>query len=86
MNRILKVLLSPHWVFILPLLHLAGCILTAIAGIEWMPVVVSELPLGPLLAAIAWRFGHPLFWFGILGTLWWFWLSRMFFRYLSTSQ
>jgi len=86
MNRLLNVLLKPHWVFILPPLHLAGCILTAITGLEWMPVIVSELPAGFFLAVVVWRFGHPLFWFGVFGTLWWCWLSQMFFNYLLRSD
>jgi hypothetical protein len=75
--------LKPHWVFILPVLHLAGCIVTAITGFEWMPVVVSELPFGVLLLAIVWRFDNPLFIFGVFGTLWWMWLSWMLFKWLS---
>jgi hypothetical protein len=86
MNRVVSSLLKPHWVFILPPLHLAGCIATAATGLEWLPVLLSELPAGILIGAIAWRFGHPLFWCGVLGTLWWYWLSRMFFEYLSTQD
>jgi hypothetical protein len=86
MRRLLRVLLNPHWVYILPLLHLAGFIMTAIMDFEWMPVVVSEFPVGPLLLGIAWRFGHPLFWFGVFGSLWWCWLSHMFFNYLRKSN
>jgi len=69
MNRLVSVLLKPHWVFILPPLHLAGCIATATTGFEWLPVALSEFPAGILLTAIAWRFGHPMIWFGVFGTL-----------------
>jgi hypothetical protein len=68
MNRLVSVLLKPHWVFILPVFHFAGCIATSISGLEWMPIIVSEFPAGILLAAIAWHFGHPLLWFGVFGT------------------
>jgi hypothetical protein len=51
-----------------------------------MPVLFSEFPVGMLLGAIVWRFDHPLFWCGVFGTLWWYWLSRMFFNYLSKSD
>jgi hypothetical protein len=85
MKQVLNVLPKPHWVFILPAVHLAGCIVTAIRGFEWMPVIVSELPFGLLLAAIAWRFDHPLFVFATFGTLWWYWLSRMLFKWLSNQ-
>jgi hypothetical protein len=83
MNRFLSILLKPHWVFILPLLHLAGCIATAATGLEWLPVILSEFPAGIFLMIIAWRFGYPMIWFGVFGTLWWCWLSKKFFDYLS---
>ena len=86
MKRLLRVLLDPHWVYILPLLHLAGCIVTQITDFEWMPVLVSEFPVGVVLLGIAWRFGHPLFWCGVFGTLWWCWLSWMFFNWLSKTD
>jgi hypothetical protein len=86
MNRFWGVLLNPHCAYILPVFHLAGCIATAIGHVEWMPVIISEFPAGLLLTAIAWRFGHPLFWYGVFGTLWWCWLSRMFFNFLSASE
>jgi len=54
MGRLFRVLLVPHWVYILPLLHLAGCILTAITDSAWFPVAASELPVGILLTAVAW--------------------------------
>ena len=83
MNRAVSVLLKPHWVFILPVLHLAGCIATTITGHEWMPVIESELPFGVLLLAINWRVGYPLVVFGVFGTLWWVCLSWMLFKWLS---
>ena len=86
MNRFLNVRLKPHWVYLLPLLHLAGCILTALTNFEWMPVIISELPIGALLLAADWRFGYPLFWFGVFGTLWWYWLSKMLFNFLSKRE
>lgn len=86
MRRVFRILLDPRWVYILPVLHLVGCLMTAVKDFEWMPVILSEFPTGILLLGIAWRFGHPLFWFGVFGTLWWCWLSRMFFVYLSKSD
>lgn len=86
MKKILRVLLDPRWVYILPVLHLAGCIATYITRFEWLPVLISELPIGFLLVGLAWRYGNPLLWCGLFGTLWWCWLARMFFRYLSRSD
>ena len=80
MTRPLRILPRPRWVYLLPLLHLVGCIATAVKDFEWMPVAFSEFPVGILLLGVAWRFGHPLFWFGVFGTLWWYWLSPIFFN------
>ena len=86
MTKVLHILLGPHWVYILPVLHLAGCVMTALKDFVWMPVILSEFPAGVFILVIAWRFGHPLFWFGIFGTLWWCWLSQVFFVYLRESD
>jgi hypothetical protein len=86
MNRLLNVLQNRHWVYLLPLLHLAACILTSVNNLEWMPVIISEFPVGVFLLAIVWNLGYPLFWFGVFGTLWWYWLSRMLFNWLSKSS
>ena len=86
MNRVVTVLLRPHWVFILPPLHLAGCILATVTGswsTVWMAVMLSEYPAGFIIGAIQYVFGRPLFWFGVFGTVWWCWLSWQFFKYLS---
>lgn len=79
MKRFLQILLDPRWAYILPAVHLLGCILTAVREFEWLPVIISEFPAGLVLTAIVWRFGHPSFWFGVFGTLWWCFLSRTFF-------
>jgi len=56
-----------------------GIIATAVLDLAWMPVVMSDFPASALLMGLAWRFGYPLFWFGVFGTLWWYLLSIFFF-------
>jgi len=67
------------FIYVLPFLHLMGCIATAVLDLAWMPVVMSDFPASALLMGLAWRFGHPLFWLGVFGTLWWYLLSIFFF-------
>jgi hypothetical protein len=66
-------------VYILPSLHLTGCVATALLDLAWMPVAFSDFPVSALLVGFAWRFGHPLFWFGVFGTIWWYSVSIFFF-------
>jgi hypothetical protein len=63
--------------YVLPLVHFSICMLTQFADWEWMPVFVSELPVGAVLLGITWRFGHPLFWCGVVGSLWFYIVSRV---------
>ena len=63
--------------YVLPLLHICCCIATRMVDGPWMPVILSELPVGALLLGADWRFDYPLFWFGVLGTLWWYLISRV---------
>lgn len=70
---------SNPFVYILPVVHLMGCIAIAILGLAWMPVIFSDFPASVLLMGFAWRFGYPLFWFGMFGTLWWYLVSIFLF-------
>lgn len=63
--------------YVLPLFHLSCCIATRLVDGPWMPVILSEIPLGPLLLGAASRFDYPLFWFGVLGTLWWYLIGHV---------
>ena len=67
-------------VFILPLLHL--CLIVAIAtefiptegSWKWFPAFLVDLPFSLLLVFLQ-NVVSPLLVFGILGTLWWYFLS-----------
>ena len=67
-------------VYILPFLHLMGCIATEVLDLHWMPIAISEFPAGALLLGLTWRLsGYPRFWFGVFGTLWWYLVSIFFY-------
>ena len=75
--------------YVLPLFHISCCVATQVVGGPWMPVILSELPLGALLLGAIWRFDYPLFWCGVLGTLWWYLIGRVLlseFLWKSTSR
>jgi hypothetical protein len=40
-------------------------------------MLIADFPVSGLFLGLAWRFGHPLFWFVILGTAWWYLLAWM---------
>ena len=63
--------------YVLPLFHICCCLATWVVDGPWMPVILSELPVGALLLGGTWQFDYPLFWFGVLGTLWWYLLGRV---------
>ncbi len=40
-------------------------------------MLIADFPVSGLFLGLAWPFGHPLFWFVILGTVWWYLLAWM---------
>jgi hypothetical protein len=64
-------------VYLLPAMHLCACLVVSAARIEsgWEQMIKVDFPFSILLAALTWRLEHPLLWFGLLGTLWWYLLS-----------
>jgi hypothetical protein len=51
-----------------------------------MPIVTVDFPVSILLFALVWRFGHPLLWFGVLGTLWWIFLVFIVLLYREANR
>lgn len=72
--------------YLLPALHLCACLVIAIAKIEsgWEQMIKIDFPFSLLLVALMYAKDHPLLWFGVLGTLWWFFLP-WFFWYVLTN-
>jgi hypothetical protein len=63
------------WLYLLPLAHFCACLWIKFTDAAWMPIVFADTPISVLLLPLAWRLDYPMFWFGVLGTLWWCLLS-----------
>ena len=65
-------------VHLLPFLHLCACIIIALARLEsgWEYMMFVDGPTSVLIVAESYNWDHPLVLFGIIGTLWWYLLSR----------
>ncbi len=72
-------------VHLLPFLHLCACLAITLEGIEngWQYLILIDFPISLVGVMMMFRcdgnqiWCHPLIWFGILGTLWWYLLSRI---------
>jgi hypothetical protein len=70
----------PTWPYVLPLplLHLTACATIALAninsGVHYL--IYVDFPLSLLVVMLGWRNDIFLLWFAVLGTLWWYLLSR----------
>ncbi|MGB9236862.1 MAG: hypothetical protein WCC04_20830 [Terriglobales bacterium] len=65
-------------VHLLPFLHLCACLIIALGSLEsgWQYLTMIDAPASILVIALIYNFNHPLILFGIVGTLWWYLLSR----------
>jgi hypothetical protein len=89
-RRIQKVLLGApkrfRLVYLLPLLHLCGCLTIMIAllvprlqylGIGWGFIMLADLPISLVAYGLAWKYGWlAAVWIAVAGTLWWYLFSR----------
>jgi hypothetical protein len=66
-------------VHLLPFLHLAACLIIALWRIEtgWQTMLLVDFPMSAIVVAIIYNFDHPLLLYGVLGTLWWYLISRV---------
>jgi hypothetical protein len=71
--------------YVLPAVHLSACAVISITRIEsgWEQMIKIDFPFSLLLGALTYIKDYPLLWFGVLGTLWWFFLP-WFFWYVLT--
>jgi hypothetical protein len=61
---------------VLPSVHLCACA-TVLVSRSLHFMLIADFPVSGLFLVLAWRFGHPLLWFVILGTAWWYLLAWM---------
>ena len=60
---------------LLPVLHTCACVATDLLGREWLRIAWLDFPVSLPLVPLAWHYAYPLWWFGIIGTAWWYLLS-----------
>jgi hypothetical protein len=74
-------------VYVLPSIHLLACIVITVSGrlTAWQHLIPIDFPVSIVAMSFVWRYEdpsqvwyHPLLWFGVLGTLWWYVVSRAF--------
>ncbi len=74
------------WIYTLPTLHLCACLASMLGyvfpsvqylGIMWTYVMLADIPISLVAFAFAWKHGTlAAIWILIVGTLWWYLLSR----------
>jgi len=80
------------WVYLLPGLHLCGCLMLPLGyvvhlvipqsdyvfGSVWGLVIVADLPVSIVAYILAWKYSLlAAIWIFVAGTLWWYFLSRV---------
>jgi hypothetical protein len=60
---------------VLPALHVCACFAIDLLDLGWLRIAWLDFPVSIPLVPLAWHFGYPLWWFGIIGTAWWYLLS-----------
>jgi hypothetical protein len=65
-------------VHFLPALHLCACLIIELTqsqtGLDYLFFI--DLPVSAFIFAISYGFNHPLILYGVLGSFWWYLLSR----------
>ena len=66
-------------VYLLPVLHLGACLAVSVAQVESGVEIMGriDLPFTILIAPLVFWSQHPMVWIAILGTVWWYFLSRV---------
>ena len=70
----------PLIVYVLPLLHLGACAYVGANGLEWMPIIIADLPFSLLLMPFLMTVNGSQVLLVTLGTLWWLGLSWLAWR------
>jgi hypothetical protein len=75
-----------RWVYILPVIHLCACLTSLIGyavpslqywGIAFTFILLFDLPISGVAYALVWKFPTiAVMWIFVVGTLWWYFLSR----------
>ena len=77
-----------RWIYFLPILHLCVCLISMVGylvprlqylGIAWTGIMLADFPISAvaLALALAWKYSAlAAAWILVVGTLWWYLLSR----------
>ena len=75
-----------RWIYFLSILHVCVCSISMIGylvprlqylGIAWTGIMVADFPISLLALALAWKYSAlATAWILVVGTLWWYLLSR----------
>lgn len=79
---------APMAVFLLPFLHLGACIAIWVGHVDtgWQKLLIADFPFSVILAGLMFRNVDPLLSFGVLGTLWWWFLSLIVRRLVRSRS
>ncbi len=74
------------WTYFLPFLHLCACFISMLGhlipslqylGIVWTGIMLVDFPISLVALALAWKYSAlATAWILVVGTLWWYLLSR----------
>jgi hypothetical protein len=86
----------PRWVYLLPVLHLSACLISMVGhvipslqslGIIWVGILLVDLPVSAPAYVLAWWNGPiTVIWIVVVGTLWWYFLSRVIERLIKKNK
>jgi hypothetical protein len=75
-----------RWIYFLSILHVCVCSISMIGylvprlqylGIAWTGIMVADFPISLVALALAWKYSAlATAWILVVGTLWWYLLSR----------
>ncbi len=85
-----------RWVYILPVLHLSACLISMVGhvipslqslGIIWVGIMLLDLPVSAIAYVSAWWNGPiTVIWIVVVGTFWWYFLSRVIERLINKNK
>ena len=75
---------SRSLVYLLPLLHAGACFAIEAVHSGWQPIALADYPTSTLALALAYRYNTTAFpFFLVMGTIWWYLISRARLFFLS---
>jgi hypothetical protein len=72
----MKITFRAFLIGLLPFAHLCACVAVLLLKTDWDVMMVVDFPVSVVCVALSFALGLPVLWFGILGTLWWYFLAH----------